>query len=227
MTERWKTITVVTVAALALGGVFAVGFDLPKWFPFNSGDALKDWQEKVFRGRVLYTVEDGGKEGGYLAAVSQEACSGLFYKVKFDAEELPLISWDWKVSRFPEKKGAKTDEEGWLEKDDFAARVYVIFSGWNFLATKSLEYIWDETLPAGTVMSSPSIDNIKLIVVESGRKNLNNWVAVERNIFEDYKKAFGEKPPREVSAVALMTDSDNTLSTAEAYYRNMRVGYKR
>ena len=89
----------------------------------------------------------------------------------------------------------------------------------------NIEYISDENLAEGTIITSPYFGNIKLIVAESGRKNLNKWVFEERNIYEDYKKCFRGTPPL-VGAIALMTDTDNTLSTAEASYKNIRVGYK-
>ena len=47
----------------------------------------------------------------------------------------------------------------------------------------------------------------------------------KRNILEDYKKAFGRKPGK-VGAIAIMTDTDNTRSTAEAHYDELKVGYK-
>ena len=36
-------------------------------------------------------------------------------------------------------------------------------------------------------------------------------------IYEDYKKAFGENPPK-ISGVAIMTDTDNTKESAIAYF---------
>ena len=56
-----------------------------------------------------------------------------------------------------------------------------------------------------------------MIVVESGRVLINQWVNEERNVYEDYRKAFGEEPPM-VSGVAIMTDTDNTGESAIAYY---------
>jgi len=46
---------------------------------------------------------------------------------------------------------------------------------------------------------------------------LNQWVSEERNIYGDYKKAFGQEPPM-ISGVAIMTDTDNTGESATAYY---------
>ena len=75
-------------------------------------------------------------------------------------------------------------------------------------------------------MSSPYFKNIKLMVIESGENNIGQWVFEKRNIYEDYKRVFGRSPSSRVGAIALMTDTDNTLSTAEAVYRDIKVGCK-
>ncbi len=141
-----------------------------------------------------------------------------------------MISWKWQVEEFPGTKKAANDKgdtgkPGWVEQDDYAARVYVIFPSWNFMNIKSLEYVWDDDLPKDTIITSPYSPNIKLIVAESGKANVNKWVAVERNIYEDYKKAFGKVGNITVGMIALMTDSDNSISTAEASYKDLKVGY--
>lgn len=223
-----KFIYILTVIISILLIYHALAFDLPKIFRFNREDALEDWQEKVFKNKVLYVVEPR-LEDGYLSAKSDQACSGLFYKIRFKPKEFPMISWQWKVTKFPEKSAASAtdnDKRGWIEKDDYAARVYVIFPSLHFIKTKSIEYIWDENLAEGTIMTSPYFKNIKLIIVESGRKNMGKWVFEKRNIYEDYKSAFGKPPSGSVGAIALMTDTDNTLSTAEALYKDIKVGYK-
>ena len=56
-----------------------------------------------------------------------------------------------------------------------------------------------------------------MFVVESGSAKLNQWVNEERNVYEDYKKAFKEEPPM-ISGVAIMTDTDNTAESATTYY---------
>jgi hypothetical protein len=56
-----------------------------------------------------------------------------------------------------------------------------------------------------------------MIVVESGASRLNHWVQEARNIYADYKAAFGKEPPF-ISGVAVMTDSDNTGESATAFY---------
>lgn len=238
--------------------LIAYAYTLPKIFKFDNKNALKEWQEKIFKNRVLYAVEPD-KNGGQLLAKSNNACSGLFYKIRFDPKRYPMISWKWRVIKFPEKNVSKDGtplaknygfwgkvleifgfkpeqkkpepvdtadkKDGWLERDDYAARVYVIFPSWFFPNTKCIEYVWSENLPKDKIITSPYFANIKLIVIESGKKNNEEWAHEERNIYEDYKHAFG-RAPSAVGAIALMTDTDNTSSTAEALYADIKVGYK-
>lgn len=202
----------------------AVKGKIIKFFEFNQNDAFKGWQEKVFKNKVNFKIESENGNS-FLRASSKKACSGYFYRLGFSARQYPFISWKWRVIKFPEKS-EKDLSSDWVEKDDYAARVYVIFPSLFFSRTQCLEYVWDKSLPAGKILTSPYFKNIKIIVAESGSANLNNWVFVERNIREDYKKAFGREPGS-VGAVAIMTDSDNSQSSAEADFDEMRVGYNK
>jgi hypothetical protein len=64
-------------------------------------------------------------------------------------------------------------------------------------------------------------DFAKMIVVRSGPADLGRWVQEERNVYEDYKKAFEEEPPM-INGVAIMTDTDNTKEAATAYYGDIQ-----
>jgi hypothetical protein len=81
----------------------------------------------------------------------------------------------------------------------------------------AINYIWESKAPVGTMQPNTYTDQVIMFVVESGKDKLNTWVTEERNVYEDYKKAFGEEPPL-ISGVAIMTDTDNTQETGEAYY---------
>lgn len=192
-------------------------------FGFEEPDALKKWEEKVFKGRVIYSVNKT-KNNSYLNAYSKSAASGIVHWLKFNPKEKPMVRWKWKVTRFPVKSSASSSGNGWLEKEDYAARFYIIFPKFPFFRLQCLEYIWSEDLPLNTVITNQSFGNLKLIVVESGTKNLSQWVSVERNIYEDFKRAFG-RAPSEAGAIAIMTNANNSDSTAEAQYDEIEVGY--
>jgi len=220
-----KTLVILfAVISVLLFCSFAFANRITKWFGFDKENALTEWEEKIFKGRVLYSVKIESING-YLTAYSKNAASGILYRLRFNPKDQPFASWKWKVIKFPDKKEGVYSKSSWIEKDDYAARFYVIFPSLIFTNIKTLEYVWDRNLPEGAIITSPYFKNIKIIVAESGEKNLGNWVYEKRNIYEDFKKAFGRKP-REVGAIAIMTDTDNTLSTAEANYDEIKVGYK-
>ena len=86
----------------------------------------------------------------------------------------------------------------------------------------AINYIWASHAPLGTIVSNPYTKQTKMIVVKSGKKTLNTWITEERNIFDDYIRAFGEKPPM-ISGIAIMTDSDNTKEAATAFYGDIQL----
>ena len=83
----------------------------------------------------------------------------------------------------------------------------------------AINYIWESNSPIGTMVPNPYTDRVSMFVTQSGSAKLNPWVSEERNIYEDYKNAFGEDPPN-ISGVAIMTDTDNTKQSAVAYFRD-------
>jgi len=214
---------VVSFGALSIL-VFAANKEkeVQKYFSFKEENALKDWQEKIFKGKTLYVIDRVDNEA-FVDAKSQGAASGYFYKVSYSCKDYPMMSWKWRLEKFPDKGGPEGAFTA--EKDDFAARIYVIFPSGSFLTSKCIEYIWDEFAPAGSIIDSPYSKNIKLWVLESGKKKLNKWIFEERNIYEDYKTAFGYYPKLKVGAIAFMTDSDSASTSAEASYDEIKVGY--
>jgi hypothetical protein len=58
------------------------------------------------------------------------------------------------------------------------------------------------------------------MVLQSGGARLDTWVREQRNVAEDYRTLFGRQPPR-VGKVALMIDSNDTRSEAEALFGDL------
>jgi len=82
--------------------------------------------------------------------------------------------------------------------------------------------VWCNKRKPGTVITNPRTDRIRKLVVESGAGHLNQWLEYERDIRADYERAFGEAPGALVG-IAIMTDTDNTRSTAKAWYGPVRL----
>lgn len=197
---------------------------LVKLFPFSKENSLKEWEEKTFKGKVIYRIEKS-EDLSYVRATSKSAASALYYKIKLDAKRnYPVLSWKWKVEKFPVKK--HPESLGTEEENDFAARVYVIFPAFFFTNSKVLEYIWAETLPVGATGTSPYSKNIRMVVLRSGPVKDKEWALEERDIVADYLKAFGRSPEYDMGAVAFMTNAEATGTSADAMYDEIRLGYK-
>src|SRR5262249_46013188 len=122
------------------------------------------------------------------------------------------LSWSWKVTRLPAAADGRV-----RATDDAAAQIYLVFPRWPDPTTASdvIGYVWDTSAPAGMRFTSPKAANARLIVGESGPANPRTWLDYQRNVAEDYVAVFGREPPR-VGKVALMIDSNDTRSSAEA-----------
>ena len=103
-------------------------------------------------------------------------------------------------------------------------RLYVVFISRFFTNFRCIEYVWDESLPKGTVLDSPYTNQIKQIVTQSGPVKPNVWVSETRNVFEDYRMLFGKAPKMKAAALALMTDTEGTQSEAEGYFDDIQIG---
>ncbi len=187
---------------------------------FDPARPLKDggWREKVYNRPVTWAVV-GDAGGTVLHGTSEGTASMLWRDLDFDPRVDPRVSWRWKAVRLPDK-GAENDRA----HDDYGARVYFFFPGFTFLTSYVVEYVWDNETPAGTIKASPSSGKCALVVVNSGTADLGRWVTVERNLRDDFTKAFGRAPDRNVGGIGFMTDSDNTSSAAEAYYGPVTIG---
>jgi hypothetical protein len=211
--------------------------------PFSSGSPGTKlpgpWQitrfPNVKRATQYALVADGGTV--VLQAESNASMASVVHPLRLDPKVAPYITWRWKISNVLQKSrlGSKAG-------DDFPARVYVLFDydigrlpmlqrAQLYLARKrygdtvptaALCYVWDSKAPVGTSMWSPYTDRVRMIVVDSGRANLDRWREVERDVVADFRAAFGEDPPA-ISGVAVASDTDNTGESVKAFFGDIRL----
>jgi hypothetical protein len=199
------------------------------------GDTLPSgwrvWQLSGLKRPTEYRLVD--HEGRTVVfARSRGAASGLVYPISLDPNEHPYLHWHWKVPALI----ASADNTR-RQTEDSPVRIVITFDGdksklpleerlfaEQFKAfTKQefpyaiLMYIWENRAPIGTVIENLHTARIRMIVADSGEDGVGKWRAQTRNVQEDYRRAFGEDPPR-IRTVGIMTDSDNTGTDAEAYY---------
>lgn len=210
-------------------------------FSTAAGEIPMGWEPLEFRGltrRTQYAVVRDG-EISVVQAVSEAAASGLIYPIEVDLGEYPILRWRWRVENVFDK-GDVTRREG----DDYAARIYVAFKYdpsrlslgeriayraarfvYGDIPGRALNYIWASRAPKNKFYSNPSpfTDFSRLVVCRSGATDpFETWFEEERNLYEDYKRAFGGEPPL-VVGIGIMTDSDNTGESAVAYYGDITL----
>ncbi len=193
-----------------------------------------DWTPLTFANIDRHTRYELVDEQGtrVIRAISDGAASGLIRRIRIDPNEFPILQWRWKVANVVEK-GDVTQKTG----DDYPARIYITFEydpqsaslldAAKYRAARALfgadtpyralNYIWERKAPRGSIVPNPYTDWAMMVVVRSGTAEIGRWLSEERNIVDDYRKAYGTDPPK-ISGVAIMTDTDNTKSTATAWY---------
>jgi hypothetical protein len=180
-------------------------------------------------------VSDQGRT--VLHAKADSAASGLIHHVSIDSRKYPWLNWQWKVNKL-----IKTADNTRRATEDSAVRIVLGFDGDKdtlpfgdqimFETAKiltgrdvpyaTLMYIWENKAPVGTVIPNSRTGRIQKLVVASGPAGIGQWRELTRNIVEDYEKAFGEKPGRLIG-VGVLTDTDNTGETVEAWYGDIRL----
>ncbi len=193
------------------------------------------WQPLLFDKiprHTNYTLAASDNGNIAVRAASQDASSGLTRQISLDAAQYPVVNWRWKVENLL-KNGDVTRKSG----DDYPARLYITFAYdpakagllmrakyrlaralyGEYPPHAAINYIWGSRAELGAVVDNPYTDRVKMFVLQSGAEKVGQWVAESRNIYADYRTAFGATPPL-ISGVAIMTDTDNTHESAVAWF---------
>lgn len=196
------------------------------------------WEHYVLPGKTPTNFRYIRKDGrDALAVTAASSASMLRHKVNIAPQDLGNVRFSWQV---PELIGQA--DMALRDADDSPVRVILAFEGdrsrWSArnammselaravtgeeMPYATLMYVWCNKREPGTVIHSPRTDRIRKIVLESGPDRLNRWLDYERDIRADYVRAFGEAPGALVG-IAIMTDTDNTRSRAQAWYGPVRL----
>ena len=227
-------LAVLLIAPLSLVAESPAVIEVGKFSSGTVGQGLPDgWKPLTFKKIPKHTSYEVVKDGGVtiVKAVSEASASGLTKPVVIDPKEYPIVRWRWKIDNV-----LQGSDVALKEGDDFPARLYITFEYnpdkvsfgkklkfkagqalFGDIPIAALNYIWDTKAPVGTIVENAYTDFAKMVIVESGTQKVGLWVDEERNIYEDYKKAFGEEPPM-INGVAIMSDTDNTKEQATAYF---------
>lgn len=240
MTEGWRQRAAAALAVALLGGCAALREPaLPphvsRFSDSPPGETMpghwERWSPFRFKKPTRYqVVSQDGKS--VVKASANASASGLLHRLSVDPRSYPLLHWRWKVTELiatadNTKKHAEDSPvrvavsfDGDIEKLSLDDRM--LFDNLRLLTGRktpyaTLIYIWENRAPRDTIIPNPYISRVKMIVAGSGRDQLGKWREETRNVYEDFKRAFGEEPGM-ITSIGIMTDTDNTGANVHAYY---------
>jgi hypothetical protein len=86
---------------------------------------------------------------------------------------------------------------------------------------KAVKYIWSEKVPVGTKLeSNQGLTQVR--VIHSGTAGLREWHHEKANVLEDFRKLFDVSDTPKPAGIAVLTDSDDTKSSAAGDYADLR-----
>ncbi|WP_117232866.1 DUF3047 domain-containing protein [Vibrio maerlii] len=207
-------------SVLALTSFFAHSSEMIVELPKFNEEEFHQWEAKIFSGETNYKILSSDD---VLHAQSEGAASGLVFRQRIDIHKTPYINWSWKIDN-----KLKCLPEDTKEGDDYAARIYLVRNGtlvpWN---ARAINYVWSCSSEMGQQWDNPFAGSkVKMLSVRDGSSGVGEWYAEKRNVFQDMIDVFGDKGSKEanqksyryIDVVALMTDTDNSSSSAESYY---------
>lgn len=206
--------------------------------PFSSGPlagiAPPGWAvqtlPKVDRQTRYDLVPDNGTI--VLRARADASASSLRHGLFADPTHTPTVRWRWRTERVLE--GADMTRK---DSDDYAARLCVFFDRdpetlplkertrlkfdrarqGKQVPSATLCYVWDNRHPVGTIMDSPQTPLMALVVASSGSAQAGRWQSLQRDVIEDYRRAFNTAPPR-IIGVSVGVDTEQTGESTTTWF---------
>jgi hypothetical protein len=182
------------------------------------GEFPAEWTPRKDEGREVYRVrEDGGQRFLHAASKGTGVQAGL-ETPKWDLAKYPVLTWSWRPLEFP--RGGDERKSG---TNDSALAVYVAVPYSKLRGPKAVKYVWSEKVPVGTRLESNGGLTQGRVLRSGAPASRDAWVEERVNALEEWKAAFKESESPKVGGIAVLTDSDDTKSTAGGDYRNFRA----
>lgn len=179
------------------------------------GEFPPEWKPRKEAGRPVYSIrEEDGRRFLHAAARGLGVQAGR--EVRWDLETHPVLAWRWRPIELP--RGSDERKSG---TNDSALAVYAVFPG-STVSVKAVKYIWSRLVPVGIRLTS-SAGNTQVRVLRSGTERAGQWVEERVNVREDYLKYFGGSDLPRPAGIAVLTDSDDTGSSAKGDYASFHA----
>jgi hypothetical protein len=176
-----------------------------------------EWQNvAIFKTPTDYQIRREGTNV-FVQGVADKSCSALSTKLSLPPPARLKLRWRWRIAGV-----ATGGSERELSKFDHAARVFVAFD--TFIGPpRTLNYLWGNAEPAGTLLAHPKSSRAEIFVLESGNAKTNQWITEERDVTADWNRAFPGQPMPKIVGVGIMTDGDSLGMRLTGDYADIRL----
>lgn len=185
---------------------------------------------KVERGTRYDLIPEDGQI--VLRARADASSASLRHGLFADPKLTPILHWRWRTERV-----VQNAELGRKDYEDSAARVCVYFDRdpetmtlkertrlklertrhGNRVPTAGLCYVWDNHHPVNTILDSAETPFVAMVVASSGPEHLGRWQTLQRDVVDDYRRAYNTDPPR-IIGVSVAVDTADTGEPANTWF---------
>ena len=178
-------------------------------------DEFKKLKVRKVKGETTWSLGSNEK-GNFIKAEAEGKGSGLGKEIKINLLKTPFINISWRV-----EKDLSGIAENSKKGHDYAARVFVIKkTGTTALSNRAINYVFSSNNFVDENWPSPYTKKSVDYVLSTTKEHLNQWITVKANVREHFKK-FYDLDIKELTGVAIMTDTDNSKLKAISYYQNI------
>jgi hypothetical protein len=157
---------------------------------------------------------DHGRANG-ICCTTREDVAVLQKEARIALTAATRLRWEWRVDRLPSN----------LREDTAVTHDYVGIAV-EFDNGQDISYIWSAALPLEAIFRCPLANwhaRQTHIVVRSGAKHLGQWLAEERNVFEDCARTMAGSPPRHIVRVWLVAASLIQRQEGKAHFADIAL----
>ncbi|MDZ7840170.1 MAG: DUF3047 domain-containing protein [Gammaproteobacteria bacterium] len=181
-------------------------------------DGVGGWEHYVLRrASTRYSVVDT-PHGPLLRAEGRRSASILIQVLNRPVNRsCGRLTWQWWVEK-PQPGADLTDRR----RHDVGASIFVAFGDPGVFRDRrvpTLQYVWtNRDAAADAVLTGPyHEEHLRTMIIRRG-PGTGGPVTETRDVFADFRRAFGSPAEPGVHAVALFTDNDDTGEPITAYY---------
>lgn len=209
MTKRILLLAAALFAAVPLTGespeVVCYNFD-------KLEDFERDWSYYSFlsiaRNTEFHLTQRPHTVDGHALTIDANNSSGFICTIpqSVDLTKMPIMRWRWRViSNLDLPEGVK-------DPDDQPGVIYICDG--SRIRQHSIGYRWECNTPIGEIRIDHyrgGLTTLKSTCMRNRTTPIGQWVEEERNVLEDFKKAF-QRPPSKNFVLCIGANSQNSKS---------------